>query len=72
MQSDYVPCTVAVSAEKELTLAGCAKMAGISAGLLDPGEAPLPVLAEYRPQMDALQREAERAGWHDALRRCRG
>ena len=72
MQSDYVPCTVAVSAEKELTLAGCAKMAGISAGLLKAEEAPLPVLAEYQPKMDAPQREAERAGWHDALRRCRG
>ncbi len=72
MQSDYVPCLVAVSAEKELTLAGCAKMAGFSAGLVGAEEAVLPVLAEYTPKMSEQDRKAERAGWHDALRRCRG
>ena len=71
MQSDYVPCTVAVSAEKELTLSGAAKMAGIAAGLFDPVEAKLSILAEYTPKMEVEQREAERHGWLDALRRCR-
>ena len=71
MQSDYVPCTVAVSAEKELTLAGSAKMAGMSAGLIDVTRMNLPILAEYNPEMKQADREAERAGWKDAIRRCR-
>ena len=63
MQSDYVPCTVAVSAEKELTLAGSAKMAGMSAGLIDVTRMNLPILAEYNAEMSQADREAERAGW---------
>ena len=71
MQSDYVPCKVVVSAEKELTLTGAAKMAGMSSGLFEQDRAGLSILAEYAPKMDEQQRLAERAGWLDALRRCR-
>jgi glycerol kinase len=71
MQSDYVPCKVVVSAEKELTLTGAAKMAGMSSGLFKQDRAGLSILAEYAPKMDEQQRLAERAGWLDALRRCR-
>lgn len=71
MQSDYVPCEVFVSAEKELTLRGSALMAGISAGLFAAGKFDSPVITSYTPKMEESVREKERAGWADAVRRCR-
>ncbi len=71
MQSDYVPCTVAVSAEKDLTLKGVAAMAGLSAGLFDLSACSYPVSAHYRPKMPEEERLRERAGWLDAVNRCR-
>lgn len=71
MQSDYVPCEVFVSAEKELTLRGIALMAGVSAGLFTDGEFDAPVISSYAPEMDETTRVKERAGWADAVRRCR-
>lgn len=71
MQSDLVPCTVSVSAEKELTLKGAALMAGISAGLFSEDSFEREIAKVYTPKMSEEQRRAERAGWADALRRCR-
>jgi len=71
MQSDYTPCTVLVSAEKELTLTGAALMAGISAGLFSEDSFERETVRVYTAQMSEEQRRAERAGWVDAVRRCR-
>lgn len=71
MQSDYVPCEVFVSAEKELTLRGIALMAGISAGLIGAEGIESPVVATYQPKMSEDERLRERNGWADAVNRCR-
>lgn len=71
MQSDYTPCTVAVSAEQELTLRGIAILAGYRAGMFDPETLKTPISAVYEPVMTQEKRKIERNGWKDALRRCR-
>jgi len=71
MQSDYVPCTVTASGEKELTLRGVAAMAGQAAGLFKASELPAPIRARYEPEMSPEDRKAERLAWFDALHRCR-
>ncbi len=70
MQSDYTPCAVAVSAEKELTQRGVAIMAGQRFGFFE-SEAFSPVAAVYEPKMAEEERLKERAGWADALARTR-
>ncbi len=70
IQSNLIPCRVRVSAEKELTLYGIGHM------VLDrhtPGAcaaARIPAV-EYTPALGEGERLAQRAGWADALRRCR-
>lgn len=71
MQSDYTPCTVAVSAERELTLRGIAIMAAAHCGVLNPNALEAPVSGVYTPKMDEAGRRRIRDGWMDALRRCR-
>lgn len=70
MQSDLVPCEVAVSAEKELTLLGVGLMV---LHRFKPAlcETPPKHAAVYSPKMNEEQRNASRGGWADALRRCR-
>ena len=70
MQSDLVPCTVNVSAEKELTLRGVGLMA-LHRYAPEVSNAADKRAAVYEPRMDAARREEQRGGWADALRRCR-
>ncbi|MBQ8653873.1 MAG: glycerol kinase GlpK [Clostridia bacterium] len=70
MQSDLVPCKVTVPAEREVSLLGAAMLAGHGTGML-PENVQLPLEAEYTPAMTDEQRQASRAGWLDALKRCR-
>ena len=69
MQSDYVPCRVAVSTESEMTLYGAALMAALSSGVIDTvperGESVI-----YEPRLSEEKRTDERKGWIDALKRC--
>lgn len=70
MQSDYVPCEVIASTEKDLTLRGIARMAGISAGIFDGNMHAEYDAVHYTPKMNESQRLVERTGWMDAVRRC--
>lgn len=70
MQSDLVPCNLAVSAEKDLTLRGIALMAGLSGNLFDRSHISAPNRKIYSPKMDESIRIQERNGWADAVKRC--
>lgn len=71
MQSDYVPCEVAVSSEIELTLRGVGMMAGARAGLFDEATCKPVHAAVYRPHMAEDKRLNERNNWRAALEKCR-
>ncbi len=70
IQSNLIPCRVRVSAEKELTLYGVGRMAlerlvpGACAAARNPA-------VEYSPELGEDERLTQRAGWRDALKRCR-
>ena len=68
-QSDLIPCRVAVSDEHEMSMLGAGLVAGQHAGLLPAF--PTFVKTIYEPQADEASRLLSRAGWHDALKRCR-
>lgn len=70
MQSDLVPCNLAVSMEKDLTLRGIALMAGISCGIFNKDFVTAPQRRMYTPQMEESVRIREREGWADAVKRC--
>lgn len=71
MQSDYVPCRVAVSGESELTLRGVGLMAASRAGIFAHAERNAPCAAVYAPTMDEKKRADERRNWRAALEKCR-
>lgn len=71
MQSDYVGCKVSASAEKELTLWGVAKAAGVGVGLFCENDYFSSISREYDPHFNAEQRAKERNGWMRALEKCR-
>ena len=70
MQADLVPCSLRVSAEKDLTLFGIGRMALHSEVPQLAAQTRTPA-AVYEPQMGEDVRTAQRTGWADALRRCR-
>jgi len=70
MQSDLVPCEVAVAAEKDLTLLGIGLMA-LHRALPELCNAKPNHAVVYAPQITEEKRAAMRAGWADALERCR-
>ena len=70
MQSDLIPCEIAVSSEKDITLRGIGLMAGISAGLFAPDAFEAASRTVYSPAMSEEERKLERAGWMNAVRRC--
>ncbi|MDD3409290.1 MAG: FGGY family carbohydrate kinase [Eubacteriales bacterium] len=70
LQSDLANCAISVTAEKDLTLRGVGLMAGRRAGLYRALEPQAPA-AIYQPRMPQEERARERAGWADAVRRCR-
>ncbi len=70
MQSDYIPCTVSVPEENEMTLYGVALMAALSSGLVSS----MPEgrkCSLYTPLLPEEKRIEERKGWKDALDKCR-
>lgn len=69
MQSDLVPCELAVSMEKDLTLRGIALMAGLSGGIFDKSHIQAPKRRMFKPEMDERLRRCEREGWADAIKR---
>ena len=69
-QSDLIPCKVAVSDEPELSLLGAGLLAARHAGILSPAFSSSSPMV-YVPQLDESSRQLCRAGWHDALKRCR-
>lgn len=71
MQSDYVPCEVAASQEKDLTILGVGKMAGLHRALFRPESLGRREEILYRPRMSEVQRQTERQGWANAIARCR-
>ncbi len=70
MQSDLVPCEVTVALEKDLTLLGVGLMV-LHRAAPELCSAKQNFAAMYTPRMAEAERAAQRAGWADALRRCR-
>jgi glycerol kinase len=64
-QADLLGIPVEVAAEREQTALGAALLAGLAVGVWDAPRS-TPAGATYEPERD---REAEYAGWRDALRR---
>ncbi len=70
MQSDYIPCTVSVPEENEMTLYGAALMADLSSGI-DSSMPEGRKCTLYTHLLPEEKRIEERKGWKDALDKCR-
>lgn len=70
MQSDLVPCQVRVSGQKDLTLYGIGRMV-LDRFVPEDRIAGRNPAAVYTPVLSEAERESRRAGWADALERCR-
>ena len=70
MQSDLVPCQVRVSSQKDLTLYGIGRMV-LDSFVPQERIAGRDSAAVYTPVLSEAERESRRAGWADALERCR-
>ena len=68
-QSDIASCEVQIPQIQELSGMGAAYMAGIAAGLYDPGTVYQSIqYSDYRPVMKEETRAQRAAGWKDAVR----
>ncbi|MDR0908251.1 MAG: glycerol kinase GlpK [Spirochaetaceae bacterium] len=69
-QSDIADCRISVPSIEELSGAGAAFMAGISAGLYSKTVFDAFKRKIWKPEMDKAKREAKLKAWQDAVRRC--
>jgi glycerol kinase len=71
-QSDILNIPLSIPEYEELSALGAGYMAGIAAGLYDPGILNEVSRKRYDPRMDAASRERRRQGWREAVRRAIG
>ena len=73
-QADMLGCNVLLPTVQETTARGAAFLAGLAVGVWSGPEdirAVWSIRERFSPQMEAADREALLARWHEAVARCR-